>query len=401
MGLFDRIFRPDKNKDAQKAARDAEGFFQTLTGYQPAFTSWRGMIYESELVRAAIDARARHISKLRVEIRGAAQPALQAWMRQDPNPWQTYSKFLYRTSTILDIHNTCFIVPVLDANLNTTGYYTVLPQRCEIIEYAGEPWLRYRFSHGETAAVELRKCAVLTKYQYRDDFFGEANDALDGTMNLIHIQDRGIEEAVKNSATYRFIAKVNNFIKPEDLAKERKRFTQGNLSAEAKGGGVLLFPSTYSEIQQAKASPYPVDAAQMEQIQSRVYHYFGVNGDVLENKATGDQLDAFFNGAIEPFAIQFSEAMTKAMFTHRERTQGAALLANANRLQYMTVTQKVNLARHLGDRGVVTIDDIRELFNYEPLPDGAGKKAPIRGEYYFSTDDQKDLKEDEDNAEEQ
>ena len=322
-------------------------------------------------------------------------------MRQDPNPWQTYSKFLYRTSTILDIHNTCFIVPVLDANLNTTGYYTVLPQRCEIIEYAGEPWLRYRFSHGETAAVELRKCAVLTKYQYQDDFFGEANDALDGTMNLIHIQDQGIEEAVKNSATYRFMAQLSNFAKAEDVAKERQRFTKENLSAEAKGGGVLLFPNTYNNLQQIKYSPYTVDADQMEQIQSRVYHYFGVNGDVLENKATGDQLDAFFNGAIEPFAIQFSEAMTKAMFTHRERTQGAALLANANRLQYMTVAQKVNLARHLGDRGVVTIDDIRELFNYEPLPNGAGKKAPIRGEYYFSTDDSKTLKEADEDAEEQ
>lgn len=399
MGLFDRIFRPDKNKDAQKAARDAEGFFQTLTGYQPAFTSWNGMIYESELVRAAIDARARHISKLRVEIRGAAQPALQAWMRQDPNPWQTYSKFLYRTSTILDIHNTCFIVPVLDEGLNTTGYYTVLPQRCEIIEYAGEPWLRYRFSHGETAAVELRKCAVLTKYQYRDDFFGERNDALDGTMNLIHIQDQGIEEAVKNSATYRFMAQLSNFAKAEDVAKERQRFTKENLSAEAKGGGVLLFPNTYNNLQQIKYSPYTVDADQMEQIQNRVYHYFGVNGDVLENKATGDQLDAFFNGAIEPFAIQFSEAMTKAMFTHRERSQGAALLANANRLQYMTVAQKVNMARQLGDRGAITIDEIRELFNYAPLPDGSGEKAPIRGEYYFSTEDLETLQEEKEESE--
>ena len=26
-------------------------------------------------------------------------------------------------------------------------------------------------------------------------------------------------------------------------------------------------------------------------------------------------------------------------------------------------------------------DEIRELFNYEPLPDGAGQVAPIRGEY--------------------
>ena len=39
------------------------------------------------------------------------------------------------------------------------------------------------------------------------------------------------------------------------------------------------------------------------------------------------------------------------------------------------------MAKELGDRGAILIDEIRELFNYEPLPDGAGQVAPIRGEY--------------------
>jgi hypothetical protein len=47
----------------------------------------------------------------------------------------------------------------------------------------------------------------------------------------------------------------------------------------------------------------------------------------------------------------------------------------------MSVTQKVQMAKELGDRGAILIDEIRELFNYAPLPDGAGQVAPIRGEY--------------------
>ena len=39
------------------------------------------------------------------------------------------------------------------------------------------------------------------------------------------------------------------------------------------------------------------------------------------------------------------------------------------------------MAKELGDRGAILIDEIRELFNYAPLPDGAGQVAPIRGEY--------------------
>lgn len=386
MGLLDSIFRPDKNRAEQEALKNARATFKTLTAYRPAFTTWRGAIYESDLVRAAIDARARHISKLKVEIHGAAKPGLQAKLRQGPNQWQTWSQFLYRVSTILDAseRSTCIIVPVLDEYLVTTGYYPVLPDKCEVVDFKGEPWLRYNFAHGQTAATPMKDCAVLTKYQYKNDFFGDGNGALDETMKLVHIQNEGIEEAVKNSATYRFMAQVNNFTMADDLAKERKRFTQENLVADAEAGGLLLFPNTYQNIQQIKNTPYTVDAAQMELIKTNVSNYFGVNERVMQNLAAGDELDAFFNGAIEPFAIQFSEAMTKAIFTERERAQGSYLIANANRLQYMSTAAKVQMAKELLDRGVMTINEARELFNYADME--GGDVAPIRGEYK-ATDD--------------
>ena len=386
MGLLDSIFRPDKNRAEQEALKNARATFKTLTAYRPAFTTWRGAIYESDLVRAAIDARARHISKLKVEIHGAAKPGLQSKLRQGPNQWQTWSQFLYRVSTILDAseRSTCIIVPVLDEYLVTTGYFPVLPSKCEVVDFKGEPWLRYNFTHGQTAATPMKDCAVLTKYQYKNDFFGDGNGALDETMKLVHIQNEGIEEAVKNSATYRFMAQGNNFTMADELAKERKRFTQENLVADADAGGLLLFPNTYQNIQQIKNTPYTVDAAQMELIKTNVSNYFGVNERVMQNLATGDELDAFFNGAIEPFAIQFSEAMTKAIFTERERAQGSYLIANANRLQYMSTTAKVQMAKELLDRGVMTINEARELFNYADME--GGDVAPIRGEYK-ATDD--------------
>ena len=381
MGLFDSIFRPDKAKESQRALTEAKGLFTTLTAYKPVFSTWGGAIYESEIVRAAIDARARHISKLKIETYGTANPSLQAKLRQGLNQFQTNSQFLYRLSTILDINGTAFVVPIFDDRMIITGYYPVLPASCGIVEYKGEPWLRYRFMSGDVAAVELRKCAILTKYQYDRDFFGSGNGALTETMRLIHLQNEGIEEAVKNSNTFRFMAQLSNFAKPEDLAKERTRFTNSNLSADAESGGLLLFPNTYKDIKQINASPYTVDAEQMQQIRDNIYSYFGVNRAVMENSAKGEELEAFYDGAIEPFAIQFSEAMTKAIFSERERAQGSGLIASASRLQYMSMSAKVQMAKELGDRGAILIDEIRELFNYPPLPDGAGQVAPIRGEY--------------------
>lgn len=379
MSLLDKIFRPADARKSDDALKTARAYFETLSAYTPVFTNWGGAIYESEIVRAAIDARARHISKLKVEINGTANPALQSKLRLGPNQWQTWSQALYRISTILDVCNTCFICPVFDERMVITGIIPVLPASCTLVEYDNEVWLRYQFANGQIAAVEFRKCAILTKHQYKHDFFGDSNWALRETMQLIHIQNQGIEEGVKSAATFRFMAQLNNFASADDLAKERARFTETNLSSESEAGGFLLFPSTYKDIKQIDVKPYAIDSEQMAQIRENVFNYFGVSEDVLQNKAKAEDLEGFFDGCIEPFAIQFSEALTKMLFSERERAQGSYLIANANRLQYMSTSQKVQMAQQLLDRGVMSINEARELFNYSDVENGDVRF--IRGEY--------------------
>lgn len=374
MGLFEKIFKRPVPRG------EPEGFFQTFSGYTPIFSSWSGQIYESELVRAAIHARATHISKLQITVSGSAKPKLRTKLKAGPNEWQTWGQFLYRLSTILDVQNTAFIVPVQDDFGEISGFYPILPSSCELCEYSGEPWLRYQFQNGDHAAIKLKECGIMNKFQYSDDFFGEDNQALNPTMELTNIQNQGIAEAVKNAATFRFMAKLNNFSKAEDLAKEQKRFTKESLRGE---GGVLLFPNTYSEIQQIKSSPYVVDADQMKAIQQNVFDYYGVNEEILQNKAYGDAWSAFYEGGIEPFAVQFSDVSTKMSFTERERASGSFLMATANRLQYMSNTEKLNVSAQMADRGIMNRDEIREIWNLPPLPNGEGRAYTIRGEYYL------------------
>ena len=376
MGLFDFIF---KNRPKEPDGRH-EKVFRMLNGYTPRFTSWGGELYESELIRAAINARATHISKLRVEMIGAARPALQNKMKHAPNQFQTWGQFLYRLSTLLDVHNTAFICPVYDTYGEPSGVYAPLPSRCEIVAYNGVPFLRYTFGNNERAAVELEYCGILTKYQYKNDFMGESNHALFPTMDLIHIQNQGIEEGVKSAATYRFMAQLSNFAKAEDLKKERQRFTEENFAKDANGGGLLLFPNTYTNIKQVDVKPWVVDADQMNAIRSNVFEYFGVNEDILQNKAFGDAWAAFYEGAIEPFAIQFSDVMTKMLFTLREQTQGNAIMATANRLQYLSNADKLNVSAQLLDRGLISLNEAREIWNLPPVE--GGDSRIIRGEYY-------------------
>ena len=380
MSLFDFFLkdRPKVNKPQQMSQ------FTMFNGYVPRFTSWGGNIYESELIRAAINARATNISKLKFEIIGSARPALQNKLGKAPNQFQTWSQFLYRLSTILDVHNTAFIIPVYDRFGEPSGVFVALPSQTTIVQSGDTQYLVYDFGHGDKAAIEMEYCGIMTKFQYKSDFFGEDNHALYPTMDLIHIQNQGIEEGVKSAATYRFYAQVNNFTKAEDLAKERKKFTEENFGREASSGGVLLFPNTYQNINQIQSKPFTIAAEEMKLIEKNVYQYYMVNEDVLQNKAFGDAWSAFYEGAIEPFAIQFSEVMTKMLFTLREQSQGNSVMLTANRLQYMTNKDKLDVSSQLVDRGVISINDAREIWNLPPVE--GGDVRVIRGEYWNADD---------------
>lgn len=375
MGLFDVLF-----KNRPKVNEKYEEQFKMLNGYTPHFTTWGGSIYESELIRAVINARATHISKLKVETQGAARPALQNKLKHGPNQFQTWGQFLYRLSTILDIHNTAFICPVYDDYGEPSGLFTPLPSKCKIVQYGDTPYLRYEFNNGQKAAIELEYCGIMNKFQYKNDFFGESNHALFPTLDLIHTQNEGIQEGVKSAASYKFMAKVGNFSKVEDLRKERSRFTEENFSKESNPYGILLFPNTYNDIKQVDVKPWVVDAEQMKYIRDGVFDYFTMNEDVLQGKAYGDKWTAYYESAIEPFAVQFSDVSTKMLFTLREQTNGNRIMATANRLQYLSNTEKLQVSSQMLDRGIMSINDVREIWNLPPVE--GGDVRIIRGEYW-------------------
>lgn len=371
MGAFDKIFRRPKVK------KEVNGYFQLLDGYTPVFTDYDGGVYEMELTRSCIHTFANHCSKLLPTVTGANAKRIQPLLDGKPNIFMTSAQFAYKVATIYDAKNTCFIVPILDALDRVTGFYPVNPQQTEVIEVQGEPWLRYRFNNGECAAIELERCGVVSKYLYSSDIKGENNAALRPTLQLLSTQNQGIAEGIKNSASFRFMATVNNFTTGKDLVNERRRWVNENLGPDASG--LALFPNTYTNVQQIKSEAKIVDPEQMAIIQTRALNYFGCNEEVLQNKTVGDAWSAYYEGKIEPFAIQLSQAMTCMAFSEKERARGNAIVWSANRLQYMTNTDKLQVSSQMFDRGILSTNDVMDVWNLPHVPDG--DKRYIRKEY--------------------
>ena len=361
-----------------KQMRVIDSYFKMLNGYSPTFTSFNGGVYEMDLTRVAINSFATHCSKLKPEITGSAYKHLERVLQFKPNYFMDTTKFIKRLATILAVEHTAFIVPIEDKYGNLRGWYPLRAQHCEVVEAAGRVYLRYLFANGEHGAIEFEKVGIMTDFEYNDDLFGEPNDTLKPTMQLIHTQNEGIVNAVKNSASIRFLAKVANMLKPEDIKKERERFTEENLSADNKSG-MIIYDNKFSELKQIESKPYTPNALQMQQIQDSVCTHFGTNMDILQNKFNEETWNAYYEGKIEQFAIQLSLVMSNMTFTQRELAHGNAITFSANRLQYASNATKLQVSTQLFDRALLNRNGVMDIWNMAHVEDG--DKYYIRKEY--------------------
>ena len=373
MGLFEKVFK-SKNQKA-----NIKGYFKMLDGYTPVYTTYDGGVYEMELTRACIHTFANHVSKLSPDVTGADLGRIKTLLNNKPNPWMTSAQFLYKVATIYETQNTCFIVPILNELDEISGYYPVNPRLVEFVNVAGSPelWVKFTFGNGQKAAVELSQVGIINKFLYRSDLKGESNSVLDPTMKLLDMQNQGIREGIKNNSSFRFTAQVANFLKAEDLKAERERFSKENFSGSS--GGMLLFPNTYTNIKQVDSQPKVVDTQQMKAIQDRVYTYFGTNDEILQNKAVGDQWSAYYEGKIEPFAIQLSQAMTAMTYSNLQISRSNAIMWSSNRLQYMTNAEKSAMIQTLFDRGLLSTNMGMDILNLPRVENG--DKFYIRRDY--------------------
>ena len=379
MGMFEKIFGRREQPVALKNAK----LFRMLEGYTPAWTTFSGSIYEADLIRASLDAWGRNAAKLKPVIKGAALPELTRRLKVRPNRFNEWSQFLYQTATVLGVRNNAFLVKTRAEDGTQTGVINIVPDSWELIEYENEPWIRFILPNNKRRAERLAEVGILTRFQYKSELFGENNEAMRPVLDLISIQRQGITEGIKNGNSYRFWAKSDNWASDEDLGQEMERYNKFTFGNKKTAGGVLLLPNTYDDVHEMKPGGYTVDKEQQAQIRTNVFDYFGTNEEIIQNKADSEKWLAFYEGFTEWFAIQLSEVMSGMTYTDNERMGfGNQIFFSSNRLQYMSNADKLSFVSGLGDRGMITKNEAREVFNLPPLPEPYGSQVLARGEYY-------------------
>ena len=346
-------------------------------GNRPYTVGWSGSMYQQVLVRSVIERFAIACSKLKPEIEGSARPRVRRAIETSPNQFQTWPHFLYRCATLYMNNTTVCVVPVYKPGTQVQcGFYPVPLAEAEVVDHAGEFWLRWSTMDGDTRAVELKTVAVVTRFQYMSDWFGDGN-ILANTLSMLKAQEDAQKQSINDSAQLKFIGQLNGQVREEDMVKKRDRFSEQNFSASNETP-LMLYDNTFASIEQLKAQNWTIPADEMERIENNVFDYFGINRRILQNNYDENAWDAFYEGCIEPFALALGEAMTQATYTMRERPANR-IMFSSNRLEYAAASSKRNINKDMTDRGIMTLNEAREILQLPPI-DG-GNIFILRGEY--------------------
>lgn len=375
MGLWEKLYWPKKQALSGFNARS----YATLSESQPISTTFNGEVYEQELIRACIDRFATACSKLDPSYEGSHKN-IERIIKTTPNEVMTWPQFLYRAATLTDTLDTCAIVPSYARDMQTVrGIYPLMYISAEVVEYAGEPWVKFYTIPDDpepSHTIELRNVCFITRYQFKSDVFGTGL-APRATLDLMKAQVEAQKSAIKAGAKVRWMGQVSSRMDEKELDKKRKRFMESNLSQD-NNGGILVYDQTFNSVQQVKNQSYVIDAAEMERIQDNVFSYYGTNKAILQNDYEPNKWAAYYEGKVEPWALQISEGITRMLFTQTQRLKNH-IDFSSSRLQYAAMAEKRNMIRDMVDRGLMTLNEGRRILQMSPVE--GGDVYVIRGEY--------------------
>lgn len=360
------------------------GTWKEVGAYQSVFSTFGTDIYANEIVRSCIRALAEHSSKANVKCvrktetgKITGDKLLEKMIQQRPNDFMNGKDFIYKIRTRLEIDNTAFIFINRNEFGKCIGLYPMPKATLQAVDSGGKLFIQFEFSNGNKTVLPWEELAVLRKDYNNSDIFGDSNTAINTTLSLMNTVNEGLGNAIKSTANLRGILKSTKaMLDPKDVKAQKDAFVADYLNL-ANEGGIASLDST-QEFTPITMTPQTGNYKHLEELRNNVYRYFGVNDDILMSKAFGDSWEAFYESRLEPFLLALGLELTNKIFSDRERGFGNEIVFEANRLAYASTPTKMQMTQ-LIDRGVMTINEYREVLNLAPV-DG-GDVRMIRKEY--------------------
>lgn len=372
--LFNMFFGKSKDKQSVTQTR-----LELMNSYNAEFTTLGNSTYDSKVARQCIDRIATHCAKLipkhvKESISNCIKGDINFLLQNQPNPIMTKFDFIYKTISMLYTDSNSFVYIAKDKDGFISGFYPVLALNYDLLQDSkGKIYLQFKFVNGKTYILPYLELIHLRLFYNKHDIFGTNNKVLKTDLDTAHTASEGIKNSIKTSNNLKGILKYeNSMLKEKDIKANKEAFVKDFLNLENESGIAAM--DAKADFQEINLKPITLDKEQLEQVNYNIFDYFGISEKIVRNNFTSEEWNAFYEGVIEPRAIQLSDAFTNKIFKQSKIKEGHKIIFTANRLQYATLASKISLLKEAGALGLLTKDEAREIIDLHPLGGEEGSK---------------------------
>lgn len=361
-----------------------------LNDNRAVFTSFGKDIYLSDIVNNCIDRIATEISKIDVrsvvnlDDRIAVQnDDITRLFRFRPNELQTSKDFLSSCVWLQRKTMHCFIYPVWQDVWDKYGHkyrkYTALwplnPSSAEIGRDGdtGKWAIRFHWRDGSSDTLPYKDIVHLKWRRGKNLIMGGGNDygspdtrdalqAVDTLNKLMQGLPLSIDASLKLNGVFTSKTKLD----ADQLRKARDEFEDRILTSKS-GIAAVDIAGDFTPIA-SKQTVIPKDT--MEFVKDIIRNRYGVSGAILNGDYNDIQHASFYETCLEDFMVEFEQAMTSCLFNDREQENGHRIKCYYNKVEYYDTANKMQLAQIGRDTGIMTLNQMAELFGLPPFEGG-------------------------------
>jgi len=346
------------------------------------FYAWNGKLYRSELVRACIKPKTKAVGKaIAKHIRKTTDndgnkkilvnPSVNTrFMLEEPNEFMTGQMLQEKVANQLSLNGNAFILIIRDSFGVPVGLYPIPAASVEAkYDENHELYLKFYYLNGKQSEFYYKEIIHIRDDFFFNDIFGEnPTEALAEVMDVVGTINQGIKAAIKNSNIIRWLLKFTASMRDEDLKVKAQDFAQNYLQISNNSTTVAAVDAKADAIQ-VKNESYVPNAANIQTQEERVYSFFNTNKKIVQSAYSEDEWISYYEATIEPVLQQMAGEYTRKLFSRRERGCGNEIIFDSSKLTFASMKTKLQLGG-LADRGIMTPNEIRDVFNLPPVDGG-------------------------------
>ncbi len=335
-------------------------------------------IERQELCSAIIDCNATHIARAQVlhvtkdadgRIQNIKRTSEYTRLFNKPNKMMGRQEFLYAMAWQLQLANLSIAWVKWEGN-HPTEIWPLAYLDAEIRQStSGEYVIQLTDLDGRQLVVNMADCIVLRRKYNGAGYTGQDNSAIKTSLDMVTSLDEGMQQAVQISNKIHGLLKQKKALLAQDTIAQSQSDFIARMDKAAKEGGVVALDASEDYVP-LNVQAWTANAAQQKQITDRIYTYWRTPVEVVNNTATEQVMQNYYDSVVEPVWEAMAEAFTSALFTRKEQAFGSSIVVTSGAATGASWNTKLMIVANTKDLGLLTPNEYRELLGYAPVEDG-------------------------------